>query len=112
MTERPVPSPDPPQLEEHLAAPTEPATWRLNPQRIRTAEAARRFGRAERTMRSRALDHPGVAETEGGDYLFHVPRMKMLRANDTGSLDDDIHGRMTGRLVSYYSDTGIDPSAA
>jgi hypothetical protein len=77
--------------------------------KVPTAEAARLFGRAERTMRSRALDHPGIAERIAGDWWFHVERMRMLRANDTGALADDIAGRMSGRALAYYSDTGIAP---
>lgn len=90
----------------------EPEPRRLIPERVPTAEAARRFNRAERTMRNRALDHPGVAEMVKGDWMFHVERMTMLRANDTGALNDDVHGRMSPRVVSYYSDTGIDPPAS
>ena len=81
-------------------------TARLTPELIPTVAAARRFDRAERTMRSKALDHPGIAEMQGGDWWFYVERTAMLRADDTGSLDDDIHGRMTARVIRYYTDTG------
>jgi hypothetical protein len=60
-------------------------------------------------MTNRALDHPGVAEKVAGDWWFYVERMTMLRANDTGALDDDLHGRMSPRAMAYYTDTGIAP---
>jgi hypothetical protein len=107
MTDRPVITIRPVEPEEPAPAPAEPTAWRPKPTLIPTKEAAVRFRRAERTVRSRALDHP-VADMVGGDWWFRVERMAMLRANDTGALDDDVHGRMVPRVLAYY-DTGSAP---